>query len=222
MGKHRTAVVRMKRNQSVRGVKRSRFSSARQMGRKFLMLQVQAYGHDEERQSMHLAAQSTAAGVSIGDTLAVARSTGRALASLEGKGEEAMSAAIASFRQERGDPEIQVLKRAIPELAHFPMSLTPTTDFMEVDVAIPSADDVFSAVSWATENTGRSGLGTQLQADWERQHGVLMESDCPAVTELPEYSQCFRIGFCVCSEDGQKVARRVVRFINHLKQVRPI
>ena len=181
------------------------------------------YGsQDAANRTIAVVARSVAAGCTISESLSAARYGKRVAAAHSRVAEEKLHMSLAEYEGNAGGAIVQAVRQACPELQGLPLAAVPSTVGHHVRVELPSEQELAGCVSWASQHAHSSGLAVRLEKQWESLHVPIGASDAPSVSQADDAdaeSPCWKAGLCLCSDSGQRLHRRVVRFLNYMKAI---
>lgn len=169
-----------------------------------------------------IAEQVVKQGLSINESLALARTT-LALDSavrLE-KHEEAMVGLLA-YRAGQGAELVQEVASAIPELAAFQLEAVPGP-VPCVRVGPPVVDNITNAVAWA-HACASTNLGACLESAWKQDHQPIDEPQGQGDEHAGKgeaMSACRVAGMCLCDDTGRKIIRIVAKLLAAMMKIFP-
>lgn len=176
---------------------------------------------DCEAQATTLAAQAMARGATLGETLAVARKAHREETARSARKEAEEVRTLQKYKATVGAELVQWVKSVEPGLEHMDLVGVPSVHGATLRVSGALAVDVTNAIAWAAGNRATE-VSKCLERQWETQHDLLTEAECPAVVHTPPpVKPCSIEGVCLCSPSGVALRKRADKFVSFLKMVCP-
>lgn len=162
-------------------------------------------------------------GLSMKESLSLARTTLRMDAARMRANQEAAMEQLEAFRAGRGAEAIAKLVTEVPGLSAFQLRAEPLGPCLAIEVLPPATDTVIDSAAWA-----QSALGTNLAANleefWKQRHQAVLPTHAPTASTSAEshsVSLCFSAGVCLCSEQGKIVKELGCLFLALMRRTFP-
>ena len=93
---------------------------------------------------------------------------------------------------------------------------------VHVTVTQPCEADLLGGLTWAQNNSQKSGLGPRLEGHWRRIHESVEATETTPPPAAHATAQCRLARVCLCDERGLGLKARGARFLKYMRQVCPV
>lgn len=181
---------------------------------------------DQHSQALAIVSQGTADGATLQDMARRGVQLRAARRAMEEKEDHEAAMALAWFAEHKGPEILNNLEGAagvmpagilspIPSVGEAAFAFTP-------DIAKSAAD-----AHGLTSSLLPDGLGKALDDEWGKMHSTFMHKDCEQVPATPQpqrddgvrFPHCRKVGFCVCTANGQALHKLQNAVLSKLKSV---
>lgn len=219
-------VARLRAKQTVISASSSAFGPkgkvVRRAGLKALRQSLQAsVAHlAPESRALAVGARLVAQGVTVQESLSLARSTLRASSLQDRQRHAATLEELANFENGVGAGWLSNLRADIPSLGATPLRPIPHCGAHCFSAQSPSQEDVAHAVGWAEGNRS-TNLSVCLEETWKELHQIILADFCESTggTNDLVHSPCIDAGMCICSEEGKQLDSFRNQFLKAMKKV---
>lgn len=160
-------------------------------------------------------------GLSLHESLAMARSAARFDSAKNRERGAAAMTALDGFRAGAGAQRVKALVAAIPQMKNLVLRPEPVGPCLVFSICAPDGEAISRATAWAHGAAKHTNLAMALEKDWEQLHRLVQLSECPplpANLTSGETSACYKAGVCLCSNEGKIINGMAEAFVKQLKK----